>query len=49
MIFEWKSFDAASTWMTAAALRCYAPGLIVFSLAKIFVPAFYASRPLKTP
>jgi putative peptidoglycan lipid II flippase len=49
MIFEWKSFDAASTWMTAAALRCYAPGLIVFSLAKIFVPAFYAMQDTRTP
>ena len=49
MIFEWKSFGSASTWMTAIALQCYAPGLIVFSLAKIFVPAFYAQQDTKTP
>ncbi len=49
MIFEWKAFGSASTWMTAIALQCYAPGLIVFSLAKIFVPAFYAQQDTKTP
>lgn len=49
MIFEWKSFDATSTWMTAIALQCYAPGLIIFSLAKIFVPAFYAMQDTRTP
>ncbi len=49
MIFEWKSFGSTSTWMTAIALQCYAPGLIVFSLAKIFVPAFYAQQDTKTP
>ncbi|MFA5689539.1 MAG: murein biosynthesis integral membrane protein MurJ [Kiritimatiellales bacterium] len=49
MIFEWQAFDSASTWMTAAALICYAPGLVVFSLAKVFVPAFYALKDTKTP
>ncbi len=49
MIFEWKEFGSASTWMTAIALQCYAPGLIVFSFAKIFVPAFYAQQDTKTP
>jgi putative peptidoglycan lipid II flippase len=49
MIFEWKTFDASSTWMTAIALQCYAPGLIIFSLAKIFVPAFYAMQDTRTP
>lgn len=49
MIFEWKTFDASSTWMTAVALQCYAPGLVVFSLAKIFVPAFYAMQDTRTP
>lgn len=49
MIFEWKSFDDSSTWMTAIALQCYAPGLVVFSLAKIFVPAFYAMQDTRTP
>lgn len=49
MIFEWKAFGADSTWMTALALQCYAPGLVVFSLAKIFIPAFYAQQDTKTP
>ncbi|MBC8207052.1 MAG: murein biosynthesis integral membrane protein MurJ [Kiritimatiellales bacterium] len=49
MIFEWKEFSADSTWMTAIALQAYAPGLVVFSLAKIFVPAFYGMQDTKTP
>ena len=49
MIFEWKNFGSGSTWMTAIALQCYAPGLIVFSLAKVFVPAFYGMQDTKTP
>lgn len=49
MIFEWKEFGEGSTWMTAIALQAYAPGLIVFSLAKIFVPAFYGMQDTKTP
>lgn len=49
MIFEWKNFEGGSTWMTALALQCYAPGLIVFSLAKVFVPAFYGMQDTKTP
>jgi putative peptidoglycan lipid II flippase len=49
MIFEWKNFDAGSTWMTAIALQAYAPGLVIFSLAKVFVPAFYGMQDTKTP
>ncbi len=49
MIFEWKNFGTASTWMTTIALQAYAPGLIIFSLAKIFVPAFYGQQDTKTP
>ena len=49
MIFEWKEFGEGSTWMTAIALQAYAPGLVVFSLAKIFVPAFYGMQDTKTP
>ncbi len=48
-IFEWQLFDAGSTRMTALALQCYAPGLIVFSLAKVFIPAFYGLQDTKTP
>lgn len=49
MMFEWQTFDAGSTRMTALALQCYAPGLIVFSLAKVLIPAFYGMQDTKTP
>jgi putative peptidoglycan lipid II flippase len=49
-IFEWGgSFDPQSSWLSARALRCYAPGLLVFSAAKVFVPAFYATQDTRTP
>ena len=49
MLFEHGKFDATSTLLTARALRFYAPGLMVFCLAKVFVPAFYAMQDTKTP
>ena len=49
MLFEWGQFDAHSTDLTTLALQCYAPGLLVFSLAKVFVPAFYAHQDTRTP
>jgi len=49
MIFETGAFDGQSTVLTARALTFYAPGLIVFSLAKVFVPAFYALQDTRTP
>ncbi len=49
LIFEWKQFDAASTAQTAIALQFYAPGLIVFGMAKMLVPTFYAHQDTKTP
>ena len=49
-IFEWNgSFDAHSTLLSARALAFYAPGLVVFSVAKVLVPAFYAMQDTKTP
>lgn len=49
-IFEWNgSFDAQSTILSARALAFYAPGLVVFSAAKVFVPAFYSLQDTKTP
>jgi len=49
-IFEWNgSFDARSTLLSARALRFYSLGLVVFSAAKVFVPAFYAMQDTKTP
>lgn len=49
LLFEHGRFDATSTMLTARALRFYAPGLMVFCLAKVFVPAFYALQDTKTP
>lgn len=49
MLLERGAFDAASTELTARALRFYAPGLMVFCLAKVFVPAFYALHDTRTP
>jgi putative peptidoglycan lipid II flippase len=49
-IFEWNgNYDAASTLLSSRALRFYAPGLVVFSAAKVFVPAFYAMQDTRTP
>ncbi len=49
-IFEWNgSFNAQSTMLSSRALIFYAPGLLVFSAAKVFVPAFYAMQDTKTP
>lgn len=49
MIFERGAFGDASTTHTARALMFYAPGLLVFSLGKVFVPAFYALQDTRTP
>ncbi|MBP1589677.1 MAG: murein biosynthesis integral membrane protein MurJ [Kiritimatiellae bacterium] len=49
LLFQHGKFDALSTFHTARALRFYAPGLMVFCLAKVFVPAFYALQDTKTP
>lgn len=49
-LHEWGGkFNAESTHTTALALQCYAPGLIAFSLAKVFVPAFYSIQDTRTP
>ncbi|MCU0249214.1 MAG: murein biosynthesis integral membrane protein MurJ [Vicinamibacterales bacterium] len=49
LIFEHGRFTAADTAATAAALVCYAPGLIGYSAVKIAVPAFYSLRDSRTP
>lgn len=49
MIFEWGEFGEVSHRQTTIALLCYAPGLTVFSLAKVFVPVFYAHQDTRTP
>jgi putative peptidoglycan lipid II flippase len=42
LIFERGRFTEADTAATAAALVCYAPGLIGYSAVKLVSPAFYA-------
>jgi putative peptidoglycan lipid II flippase len=49
LIFQHGRFTAADTAATAAALICYAPGLVGYSVVKIAVPSFYALRDSRTP
>lgn len=51
LAFVWKGgmFGAQSTLRTMRAVCFYAPGLVVFSLYKVFVPAFYAMHDTRTP
>lgn len=49
MLFGHGRFDADAVRHTSIALQFYAPGLMVFCLAKIFVPAFYAMQDTRTP
>jgi len=48
-VFERGEFTDWSTTLTARALCCYAPGLVVFSVYKVLVPAFYAMQDTRTP
>ena len=49
VLFERGKFDAASTALTAEALRSYALGLVAFAAAEIVVRAFYAMQDTLTP
>ncbi len=49
LVFGWGAFDATAVAHTAVALQFYAPGLMVFCLAKVFVPTFYALQDTRTP
>jgi putative peptidoglycan lipid II flippase len=50
LIFERGQFAIdQSTARTAAALLCYAPGLVGYSAVKIATPTFYALRDSRTP
>ncbi|MCE9616410.1 MAG: murein biosynthesis integral membrane protein MurJ [Lentisphaerae bacterium] len=42
-------FDALSTLQTSRAVAFYCPGLIVFSIYKVMVPAFYALKDTRNP
>jgi putative peptidoglycan lipid II flippase len=49
LLFEHGSFTGAAAAGTAAALVCYAPGLVGYSTVKLAAPTFYALRDSRTP
>jgi putative peptidoglycan lipid II flippase len=49
LIFERGRFASADTAATAAALICYAPGLIGYSVVKLLSPSFYAMGNSRIP
>jgi putative peptidoglycan lipid II flippase len=49
LIFEHGRFTPADTEATAAALACYAPGLVGYSAVKLISPAFYALGESRVP
>lgn len=49
LVYQSGEFDDQSRILTARALVFYAPGLVVFSLYKMLVPAFYAIKDTRTP
>jgi putative peptidoglycan lipid II flippase len=49
LIFERGKFDAAATANASLALRCLAPGLVMFSMVNILARAFYALGDMRTP
>ena len=48
-LWEGGEFDSLSSLRTTRALCFYAPGLVVFSIYKVLVPAFYAMKDTRTP
>ena len=48
-MFGWGKFGGESLRHTTLVLQVYAPGLLFFGLAKVFVPAFYALQDMRTP
>jgi putative peptidoglycan lipid II flippase len=49
LVYARGEFDDLSVLLTARALVCYAPGLVIFSLVKVLVPVFYAHGNTRTP
>ncbi len=49
LVLERGRFTADDAAATAAALICYAPGLLAYSVVKIASPTFYALRDSRTP
>ncbi len=49
LLLERGNFGPGDTDATAAALMCYAPGLLGYAIVKIASPTFYALRDSRTP
>lgn len=51
LVYQFKggAFQDDSTILTGRALLGYAPGLVFFSLEKVFTPAFYSVQDTRTP
>lgn len=49
LVFEHGAFGPDSTTHTVRALWFFAPGLVVFSLYKVFVPVFFSLKDTRTP
>lgn len=49
LLFERAAFTAVDTAATAAALRCYAVGLLGYSIVRIASPVFYAMDRSRVP
>ena len=48
-IFNWNNNNNNSIEYIYRALICYAPGLVIFSVAKLIIPVFYSLKDMKTP
>lgn len=49
LLLHGGKFGDDSLAHTVLVVRCYAPGLLVFGLAKVLVPAFYGMQDTRTP
>lgn len=49
LLYERNRFGPGDTVATAAALMCYAPGLLGYSAVKLASPTFYSLRDSRTP
>lgn len=49
LLLQGGLFDDIAVTRTALVVQCYAPGLLIFGLAKVLVPAFYAMQDTRTP
>jgi len=49
VLYQRGEFVAEDTMRTARALACYAPGLVIFSIHKVFNPLFHSMRDTRTP